>query len=363
MKMSLNFSVSNINLGSSEEWMKLNACQELKKEYPGFQLSNLFSQIEKIKEFFCNKLEQEKNKAKVEKVNQAYQKLRLEQLNTLLDLYQGKDQEVGPAVICLENYDTTQVQSEEIKNLIEGRGYAIIIKNKIAFAYKKKEYNLLAPKAADGGEKGEMLEAGTAYYLDFEHQKTKQIVRVVTQTIKKFDSVKHKACEKKIKDLSPNMQCEALEGDAELELSLKTVSHVIPKGFFAKIYYFITRLFSRKKEVKPHIIIYIVKGNAAAEHTGRHANWHMHPQRLKLLDAYGYQTDLQDQNPTAIDPFDFCQRKVDYFYIKTLSSKAKVSIQSRVIMQFNDASILDQPNRMVSEHLPVISDIHYQSTK
>lgn len=406
--MNLNINIASFNIGSTRDWKSLASREVLLKEVENESYAKMepaTAQNLEYKKLFLDKLEEID-----EKIGDKYietQKLKtFDALHTIIDRF-------NPAVFCLQEYfpftnpkeTLPQYNYKFIQQILADRGYTLIEHEKdLAIAYHSDEYDLITPKMMtlplDQYHTYQLPLVGkevftvAAMYIDVKHKKTGAIVRLVTDHVSGFDGKSRKEetqtrkQENDYKKLTlANSHAKRLQqfaeillkshkpdrhpfkGDYTLEKSLQAVtSQAIPVRNFKdlgaldtiriKLLSLLNRIFKGHWGIQPDFVIYGLDANTTTKTASHNPENRLHPKRMRLFDKHDF-TYANNASPTIIDANDFQKRKYDYVAAKALSSTDQIAVEDKIFNDINHSSLLDQPQKIMSDHLPVLSTVTY----
>lgn len=383
--MSFTINVFNGNIGSFNDWELLVARNQLQQE-EGIQLNPSLASPEKKEKFFKKLTDLTGQHNFKDKVVEAHNQIVKDKLQAVLNQFQ-------PDIFCLQEYFDPNLNHlyGVFDDILNAADYKLIRCPDLAIAYKKSDYEQIASGYLTFDPENNLLYnknigVSPALYIDLRHKESKAVVRVVTDHVAGFDAVKQKEATlrrryySKKKFTLPNSHQERLDyflskldsklnskkaaarGDAALELSLQDIEtakvhYPSSENRLAKIFPWLHRFF---KSTKPDLIIYGLDANTTAKYTSKNKNERLHPKRIRLFEKYGYQCDKDDQSPTIRDGNSFERSKYDYVFTKPTSKVDQVTIKDRQIEGINHPEMLDQPDQLMSDHLPVLAQINYQ---
>lgn len=349
--MSFKLNVVSFNVGSLNDWQNLHARALLKQENSiEFKPTNP-NQLER-QEVFNEKLriEVENQIQNNDLIIKKHNDLVKANLIALIDNF-------APDVFCLQEYEKSREEYQSLRNVFQEKGYTVIAaKNDLAVVYKTKKFNPVNNGILTFNEQlneAQELSPFPALYVDLQEIASNKIVRVVTDHVKGFDGVdKKNLTNKKIKknnvkdDMSARLtdyirianegnttDFKSMSGDAALDLSLNVID----------------------KE-DPDFIIYGLDANTTSKEVSDNKTKRLHPQRMRLFQLYKFVLD-PGKTPTIRDGNHAGSVKYDYIGAKSNDNNHSVRIINTYIDGINTEDMLDNPGKLMSDHLPNLATI------
>ncbi|MCE5316913.1 MAG: ankyrin repeat domain-containing protein [Parachlamydia sp.] len=334
--------VVSFNVGSAEDWHNLYARSKW-KEKAGRDFTPSQDLREQLDALFDFKQAEGITK---EQVTQA--------VASKIDNHLGKLlKEFQPDIVCLQELyyrDKDGVKSAHypIREFLENRGYALTEDSRPghedrAIAYKKATFDCVRT----GTLFSETIYE-PAYFADLKHRVTGIMIRAVSDHVRGFNSIAQKKHAQKSGPKLPLPQRfeerrkyherrpQSAEGDCALDSSLQALHEL--------------------KEC-PDVVIYGLDANSTSKHSSTDPKERLHPKRVRLFDMYHYTTDATNQNATLIDANDLRPKKYDYIFARCFNSQLKVTITDQLIPGINQPALLQSPGEILSDHLPVLSQV------
>lgn len=250
----------------------------------------------------------------------------------------------GPDIICLQEFSFKAPEQKPIQEFLERAGYELIgLETKdTVIAYKNDRFTAHTSKILDSDN-------APTISADLKHITTGKIIRVISDHVPGFDSNQYiKEADKQTSrsEMSETLRTLTENGDNHLKRVLQD-THLVAKSFFE-------RLFKQSNE-EPVLIIYAGDTNSSNAKVYRSLS-PIHPERLGLLEKFGFTTDATDTEPTLTEHNTRLPYKYDHIFAKAV--KGTVSIEHEEIEGLTGETMLAKYGREnMSDHVPIFAKI------
>jgi len=250
----------------------------------------------------------------------------------------------GPDIICLQEFSFKAPEHKPIKEFLERAGYELIgLETKdTVIAYKNDRFSAQTSKILD-------RDNAPTITADLKHSATGKVIRVISDHVPGFDSKQY--LEEAGKKTSSSETAESLRsltenGDNHLKRVLQD-TNLVAKSFFG-------RLFKQSNE-EPVLVIYAGDTNSSSAKVYRPLS-PIHPERLGLLEKFGFTTDNTDTEPTLTEHNTRLPYKYDHIFAKAV--QGTVSIKHEKIEGLTGETMLAKYGREnMSDHVPIFAKI------
>jgi hypothetical protein len=156
----------------------------------------------------------------------------------------------------------------------------------------------------------------------------------------------------------------AAAGDLSLEKNLEVVEkesifYQRKRGFLGTCIAMIKNLF---RKTKPDFIVYGLDANTTVKSVSDNKQLRLHPKRMRLFEKRNFRHDVSDNRGTIIDANSYRKLKFDYVLAKG-GYRSSIAVHNENIREVNDESLLDNPGEIISDHLPVLTNIRYRKAR
>ena len=229
-----------------------------------------------------------------------------------------------PSFMCLQ--EITRSEHQFLIDFLEKMGFTVLQKYGTAVCFQNSQFICLDHQMTLNDDTG-------ALYADLRLKGTKKIIRVVSSHLPGFNVSKMTQSPHAVK-----------VGDSALEAQLTTVDTA--KRVFSTF-------FSCFSEVNtPNFIFYGLDANTTADFVSEK----VHPERLTPLFMHGFVPDIHDIKATIIDDSTGHPYRYDYLFCKCVNGSA--TVQNCEIEGINNQAMLGDPDKAMSDHLPVLARLY-----
>lgn len=250
----------------------------------------------------------------------------------------------GPDIICLQEFSFKAPEHKSIKDFLERAGYDLIgteTKDTV-IAYKNDRFTPHTSKILDSDN-------APTITADLKHSASGKIIRVISDHVPGFNSQKYieEASNKKSSsEIQENIRTLTENGDNHLKRVLQD-TNLVAKSLFE-------RLFKPSNE-EPVLIIYAGDTNSSNAKVYKSLS-PIYPERLGLLEKFGFTTDPTDTEPTLTEHNTRLPYKYDHIFAKAV--KGTVSIEHEEIEGLTGEKMLAKYGREnMSDHVPIFAKI------
>lgn len=341
----LELRVVSFNVGSSRDWENLAIREDLKRE-EGWDISSTVSREEMERRTGPRRIAKEAlNTRENQKIDR--------HLGALLNNF-------DPDVIFLQEYFGNIRHGDEyyhLRDILTQRGYTISMGKDCCIAYKTAVFSGAANAAISDpfvtnarGDRQAVQDLPTVIALT--HTATQKRIKLASHHVPGFHGAEQKQATaqrkaqggakkdaaKMIRDrqfrnqvLNSESNNRTREGDVAVSVALAGI-----------------------EEPQDDLVIHGLDANTTSKSSSADPKRRLHPVRMNMFLWDGYSLDNTNQAPTIIDANGFQKRKYDYVAAKAPKT-AHVAVRDQIVQGVNTPDLLDQPDQIMSDHLPVLS--------